>query len=241
MACAQGKSSRKGISKIPVTHATIKFFRKHIDLGIVGIKSIAGNLYFCTITDDYTCFCFVLFLKLKSEFYKKFVEFYTYIKTQYEHTIKIIRCDNEGEFTSIDFKNFCATNGIVFEFTAPGTPEHNGVAERKNRTLMEGARYILQQAGLNNKFWADAVYFTNYVENQAPTKIVENSTPFELMLGHKPDISNLHVFGCPATVLIQTQLPKLTSKINKCFYIGLNQEGEGDRFYNLSTHKIIVS
>ena len=118
----------------------------------------------------------MLFLKLKSEFYKKFVEFYTYVKTQYEHTIKIIRCDNRGEFTSIDFKNFCATNGIVFEFTAPGTPEHNGVAERKNRTLMEGTRCILQQAGLDNKFWANAVYFTNYVGNQALTKIVENST-----------------------------------------------------------------
>jgi len=163
----------------------------HIDLGIIDTKSIAGNLYFCTITDDYLCFCFVLFLKLKSEFYKKFVEFYTYVKTQYEHTIKIIRCDNGGEFTSINFKNFCATNGIVFEFTAPGTPEHNGVAERKNRTLMEGVHCILQQSGLDNKFWADAVYFTNYIENQAPTKIVENSTPFELMSGYKPVISNL--------------------------------------------------
>ena len=129
LACAQGKSSKKGISKIPVTHTTIKFFCMHIDLGIVDIKLIAGNLYFCIITNNYTCFCFVLFLKLKSEFYKKFVKFYTYVKTQYKHTIKIIRCDNGGEFTSINFKNFCATNGIVFEFTAPGTPKHNGVAK----------------------------------------------------------------------------------------------------------------
>ena len=51
LACAQGKNSIKGISKIPVTRATIKFFRMHIDLGIIGIKSIAGNLYFCTITN----------------------------------------------------------------------------------------------------------------------------------------------------------------------------------------------
>jgi len=173
----------------------------HIDLGIVGIKSIVSNLYFCTITDDYTHFCFVLFLKLKSEFYKKFVEFYTYVKTQYEHTINI-RCDNGGEFTSIDFKNFCATNGIVFEFTASGTPKHNGVAERKNHTLMEGTYCILQQAGLDNTFWADTVYFTNYVENQASTKIVENLTPFELISGYKPDISNLRVFGCLVAVLI---------------------------------------
>ena len=61
------------------------------------------------------------------------------------------------------------------------------------------------------------------------------------MLGYKPDISNLRVFGCPAAVLIQTHLPKLASKINKCLYIGPNQEGEGDRFYNLSTRKIIIS
>ena len=120
-------------------------------------------------------------------------------------------------------------------------PEHNSVAEHKNCTLIEGTRCILQQAGLDNKFWADTVYFTNYVGNRAPTKIVENSTPYELMSGHKPDISNLHVFRCPAAVLIQTQLLKLASKINKCLYIGLNQEGEGDRFYNLSTRKIIVS
>ena len=106
---------------------------------------------------------------------------------------------------------------------------------------MEGARCILQQAGLDNKFWADTVYFTNYVENRAPTKIVENLTPYELMSGHKPDISNLRVFGCPAAVLIQTQLPKLASKINKCLYIGPNHEGESNRFYNLSIRKIIVS
>jgi len=81
LACAQGKSSRKGISKIPVICTTIKFFQVHINLGIIGIKLITGNLYFCTITNNYTCFCFVLFLKLKSEFYKKFIEFYTYIKT----------------------------------------------------------------------------------------------------------------------------------------------------------------
>ena len=61
------------------------------------------------------------------------------------------------------------------------------------------------------------------------------------MSGHKPDISNLRVFRCPAAVLIQTQLLKLASKINKCFYIGLNHEGKDDRFYNLSTRKIIVS
>jgi len=152
----------------------------HIDLGIVSIKLIAGNLYFCTITDDYTCFCFILFLKLKSEFYKKFVEFYTYVKTQYEHTIKIIRCNNRGEFTFIAFKNFCAINGIVFEFTAPGTPKHNSVAECKNCMPMESAHCILQQAGLDNKFWANTVYFTNYIGNQAPTKIVEQSTHFPL-------------------------------------------------------------
>jgi len=88
---------------------------------------------------------------------------------------------------------------------------------------MKSACCILQQAGYDNKFWANAVYFMNYVGNQALTKIVENSTPFELISGHKPDISNLRFFSCPAAVLIQTQLSKLASKINKCLCIGPNQ------------------
>ena len=133
-----------------------------MDLGVVGTKSIAGNSYFCTITDDYSRFCFLLFLKLKSDFYNKFIDFYNYVKNQYDITVKVIRCNNGGEFIATNFIKFCAENGIVFEHTAPGTPEHNGVAERKNRTLIERARCILQQAGLSEKFWADAVYFVNY-------------------------------------------------------------------------------
>ncbi|KAA0066378.1 retrovirus-related Pol polyprotein from transposon TNT 1-94 [Cucumis melo var. makuwa] len=94
--------------------------------------------------------------------------------------IKSLRSDRGGEFLSNNFNHFCKKHGIHRELTTPYTPEQNGVAERKNRTVVEMTRSMLQMKGLSNDFWAEAVSTSIYLLNISPTKAVMNKTPFEV-------------------------------------------------------------
>ncbi|KAK2986468.1 hypothetical protein RJ640_000222 [Escallonia rubra] len=100
--------------------------------------------------------------------------------------IKVLRTDRGGEFLSTEFNLFCEANDIHRELTAPYTPEQNGVTERKNRTIVEMARSMLQAKGLSNQFWAEAVATSVYLLNLSPTRAVMNQTPLEAWRGTKP-------------------------------------------------------
>ena len=86
--------------------------------------------------------------------------------------IKVLRSDRGGEFLSNEFKIFCAEKGIQRQLTAPYIPEQNGVAERKNRTVVEMARSLLKEKDLPNYFWAEAVATTVHLLNISPTRAV---------------------------------------------------------------------
>lgn len=94
----------------------------------------------------------VYFLKFKSEAFEQFVKFKTLVEKQKGINLKILRTDRGGEFTSGEFNQYCEKHGIHKELTAPYTPEQNGVAERKNRTIVEMSRSMLKSKGLPYKF-----------------------------------------------------------------------------------------
>ena len=93
-------------------------------------------------------------------------------------SIKKLRTDRGGEFLSNEFTSFCEENGICRELTAPYTPQQNGVAERKNRTVVEMARSMLKAKELPDQFWGEAVATAVYLLNISPTKAVQNKTPY---------------------------------------------------------------
>ena len=81
----------------------------------------------------------------------------------------------------------------------PYSPEQNGVPERMNRTLLESARSMMFQAGLPDRFWAEAVECAAYIRNRTSMSAIKgNKTPLEVWSGKKPDVSHLKVFGCMA-------------------------------------------
>ncbi|GKB26599.1 retrovirus-related pol polyprotein from transposon TNT 1-94, partial [Tanacetum coccineum] len=98
----------------------------------------------------------------------------------------VLRTDNGGEFCSKVFDTFCEHQGIHRELTSPYTPEQNGIAERKNRTVMEMARSMLKEKKLPDNLWAEAVATAVYLLNLSPTEAVLNRTPFEAWRGVKP-------------------------------------------------------
>ncbi|KAH9669584.1 hypothetical protein KPL70_021844 [Citrus sinensis] len=116
------------------------------------------------------------------------------------YQIKAMRSDRGGEFTSKEFLEFCEANGIRRPLTVPRSPQQNGVAKRKNRTILDMARSMLKSKRLPKEFWAEAVACAVYLSNRSPTRSVWGKTPQEAWSGKKPSITHLRVFGSIAHV-----------------------------------------
>lgn len=110
--------------------------------------------------------------------------------------MKVIRSHNGGEYTSNGFKAYLTSEEIKHELTIPRTPEQNGVAERANRTLIESVRSMLIGTNLRQSFWAEALSTAVYLKKQKPYKIIKNKTPHEALVGSKPKVNHLRIFGC---------------------------------------------
>ncbi|GKF85987.1 ribonuclease H-like domain-containing protein, partial [Tanacetum coccineum] len=91
--------------------------------------------------------------------------------------------------------------GIKREYSVARTPQQNGVAEKKNRTLIEAARTMLADSKLPTTFWAEAVSTTCYVHNRVLIVKPHNKTPYELFKGFKHAIGFMKPFGCHVTIL----------------------------------------
>ncbi|KAA0038926.1 integrase [Cucumis melo var. makuwa] len=213
----------------------------HTDLcGPMRTTTNGGNRYFITFIDDFSRKLWIYFLKEKSEALVCFKSFKAFTENQSGYKIKTLRSDRGGEY--IAFGNFFKEQGIHHQMTARMTPQQNGVAERKNRTIMEMARSMLKAKNLPNEFWGDAVACTVYILNRAPTKSVPGMTPYEAWCGEKPSVSHLRVFGSIAYSHIPNQLRgKLDDKSEKCIMVGYSENSKAYRLYNPVSRKIIIS
>eukprot|EP00253_Pinus_taeda_P032692 PITA_32692 len=174
----------------------------------------------------------------KSELFEKFRNFKALVENQSGLRIEVLRTDRGGEYISKEFLRFCRENRIHKQFTARYTPQQNGVAERKNRTIMDMARSMLKAKHLPNDYWAEAVNCAAYILNRCPTKDVMNRVSEEAWSGIKQGVTHMRVFGCVAYAHISDQLRrKLDSKGEKCLFIGYSEESKAYRLYIPSTKK----
>ena len=131
-------------------------------------------------------------MKQKSEAFEKFKEFMVEVENQLGKCIKAIRSDRSGEYLLGDFKDYLTENGIISQLTAPGTPHQNGVAERRNRTLLDMVRSMMSYSTLPISFWGYALNTAMYLLNLIPSKSIPK-TPVELWNGRKPSMRHLHI------------------------------------------------
>ncbi|KAL8147581.1 hypothetical protein AgCh_005049 [Apium graveolens] len=138
----------------------------HVDLfGPVNVMSIAKKKYAMVIVDEFTRYTWVYFLHKKNETASALTDHVRQLDKLVKDSVKIIRTDNDTEFKNSIMEEFCKEHRIKQEFSAPGTPQQNGVVERKNMTLIEAARTMLDEAKLPTYFWVEAVQTAYFTQN----------------------------------------------------------------------------
>ncbi|GKE03563.1 putative ribonuclease H-like domain-containing protein, partial [Tanacetum coccineum] len=224
VACNKGKqhkASYKAITAVSTISAPLQLL--HMDLfGPTSIRSIDHKYYSLVVTDDFSRFTWVFFLGTKDETYGILKDFMTFIENQLTIKVKAIRCDNGIEFKNSKLIELCGSKGIRRDYSNARTPQQNGVAERKNRTLIEAARTMLADSKLPTMFWTEAVSTACYVLNRVLVTKPHNKTPYELVSGKVPNISHLKPFGCLVTILnTSDHLGKFEGKADEGFIVGV--------------------
>ena len=102
-------------------------------------------------------------LRQKSEALSTFKQFHKVAELHNGHRLKKLRSDNGGEYVSCEFESYCINHGIHHEHTIPYSPQQNGVAERKNHTILNAIRCMLIHSGLSRVFWTDALLTVAFV------------------------------------------------------------------------------
>ncbi|KAH9671981.1 hypothetical protein KPL70_017541 [Citrus sinensis] len=180
--------------------------------------------------------------KPNSLVFEAFKKFKAAVEKESGCQIKAMRSDRGGEFTSKEFLEFCEANGIRRPLTVPRSPQQNGVAERKNRTILDMARSMLKSKRLPKEFWAEAVACAIYLSNRSPTRSVWGKTPQEAWSGRKPGITHLRVFGSIAHVHVPDESrAKLDDKSEQFIFIGYDNNSKGYKLYNPNNGKIVIS
>nr|GEV94581.1 putative ribonuclease H-like domain-containing protein [Tanacetum cinerariifolium] len=202
VACLKGKQHKASCKTKLVNSSSKPFHTLHMDLfGPTSVSSLNHKWYCLVVTDDFSRFTWTFFLRTKDETSSILRNFIIEIENLKDLKVKIIMCDNEGEFKNKEMNEFCTKKGIRRELSNARTPQQNRVAERRNKTLTEAARTMLADAKLPVTFWAKAVNTACYVQNRVLVNKSQNKTPYELFNSRIPDIGFLSPFGCHVMIL----------------------------------------
>jgi transposase InsO family protein len=176
----------------------------HMDLfKPVAYLSIGGNKYGLVIIDDFSRFTWVFFLQDKLETQGTLKRFLRRAQNEFELKVKKIRSDNGSEFKNLQVEEFLEEEGIKHEFSAPYTPQKNGVVERKNRTLIDMARTMLGEFKTPERFWSEAVNTACHAINRLYLHRLLKKTSYELLTSNKPNVSCFRVFGSKCYILVK--------------------------------------
>jgi hypothetical protein len=192
--------------------------------------------------DDYSRFTWVFFLQEKSHTQETLKGFLRRAQNEFGLRIKKIRSDNGMEFKNSQIEGFLEEEGIKHEFSSPYTPQQNGVMERKNRTLLNMARTMLDEYKTLDQFWAEAVNTACYAINRLYLHRILKKTSYELLTGKKPNVSYFRVFGSKCFILVKRgRKSKFAPKVVEGFLLGYDSNTRAYRIFNKSSGLVEVS
>jgi hypothetical protein len=213
----------------------------HTDIcGPFNVKSVDGYDSFITFTYDYSRYGYIYPIKERSEALDKFKIFKAEVENQHDLKIKIVRSDRGGEYYGQhtpygqvpgSFAKSLMEQGIVAQYSMPGEPQQNGVAERCNRTLMDMVRCMISYSTLPVSLWMEALKTAIHILNRVPSKSVPK-TSYEIRTGRVPSVNHLRVWGSPREAKVfNPTIAKLDPKTVSCHFIGYPERSKGFRFY----------
>jgi hypothetical protein len=208
----------------------------YMDLfGPVAYLSIGGNKYGLVIVDDFSRFTWVFFLQDKTETQGTLKCFLRRAQNEFELKVKKIRSDNGSEFKNLQVEEFLEEEGIKHEFSAPYTPQQNGVVERKNRMLIDMVRTMLGEYKTPERFWSEAVNTACHTINRFYLHRILKKTSYELLIGNKPNVSYFRVFGSKCYILVNKgRHSKFAPKVVEGFLLGYDSNTKAYRVFNKS-------
>ncbi|GJR31754.1 putative ribonuclease H-like domain-containing protein [Tanacetum coccineum] len=212
VACQKGKQHKASCKAKSVSSISQPLQLLHMDLfGPTSVRSLNHKTYCLVITDDFSRFSWVFFLRTKDETSGILKDFIRQIENQLNQKVKTIRCDNGTEFKNRDFIEFYGSKRIKREYNS----------------------------FLPNTFWAEAVSTACYVLNRVLVTKPQNKTPYELITGKIPIISYIRPFGCHVTILNTIDhLGKFDRKSDEGFLVGYSLNNKAFRVYNLETKRV---
>jgi hypothetical protein len=252
--CIYGKAHRESFGQTVSTEYQAKEImdRVHADLyGPININSegdttaiLYGAKYLLLLIDEKSRMMFGYILQSKSDAEENIISWCNQAMVQTGKPLKEFHSDGGGEFSSKRLLQYFKDKGIKRTITNKGTPQHNGIAERANRTVNEMATSMLHHSKLSQMFWPDAVLTAIYNRNRnmnSGNKI--NKTSEEIFTGIKPDLSHLKVFGCNAYIHTQKEdrENKFSAKAKPGIFLGYSNEKIGYRIFNLESKSVEVS
>ncbi|KAL0543454.1 hypothetical protein IC582_018550 [Cucumis melo] len=245
--CIRAKQHRVSFPSQPYK-PTQPFNLIHSDVwGPSKVTTSSGKRWFVTFIDDHTRLTWVYLISDKSEVPSIFQNFYHTIKTQFHTKIAILRSDNGREFQNHNLSEFLASKGIVHQTSWAYTPQQNGVAERKNRHLVEVARSLMLSTSLPSYLWGDAILTAAHLINRMPSRILHLQTPLDCLKESYPStrlVSEvpLRVFGCTAYVHnFGPNQTKFTPRAQACVFVGYPLHQHGYKCFHPPSRKYFVT
>lgn len=244
--CVKAKSHRNNYPD-SLNKSSSVFDIVHTDVwGPSPLMSKSGCRWYVLFTDDFSRMTWLYLLKGKNEVSQIIVDFYKMVKTQFGIGIKMFRSDNGTEFINHSIQTFFRENGVLHQTSCVGTPQQNGVAERKNRQILEITRALLFESKVPDIFWDNAATFAVYLMNRIPTKSNDFQTPLQKLSTQVsiPSILNLEprIFGCSVYVHMQkTGRSKLEPFAEKCVFLGFSTSQKGYKCYNPTKRRFYIT
>lgn len=239
--CQFAKQSRLPFS-ISESPSVELFELIHSDVWTSPIHSYDGYKYFVLFIDDRSRATWLYLLKSKNEVCSVFKDFHNMVINQFGAKVKTFRSDNGTEFVKGILPDYLRSHGIILQTSCVGTPQQNGVSERKNRHVLDVTRALMLQMNVPKKYWSHGVLAATYLINRLPSRVLSFKSPLEVLLHRKLNISHLRVFGCVCYVHRQAKYrDKLDARAIRCVFLGYSSTQKGYKCYDPSSKKIFIS
>lgn len=252
--CIQSKSTRSQIHRAadPQYNAQRVLHILHSDLsGPMSVSkgkkkircpTIGQYLYALVIIDEYSHTVFVELLRDKSETAALVIHIIDRLHIQTQYYVMRFHSDGGGEYKSKELKEQMDVRGITLTHTTADTPQHNGVAERINRTLFELVRSFLIHAQAPPELWGEALLWAAFLYNVTPHAVTNNTAPLVLLRNYRFDLKKLRVWGCDAYVLkLSSQQSKLEPRTRAGVFVGYDEASASYRIMDPNTLFIMKS